>query len=468
MIGPVVGRGRANSALVTVPLILALVAESAWLAALAGPLNAFAHHGPVLDPLSAIAFLVGGMALSRALGNRVGQRWPVVALTMSVLAAGIGVGLAPEARDAFVAGGVGGIFPALAVNPGGLLAGLALLRGISWGHTGLPVSEERLVRLLGGGSVAIVVAATIGALTLDPWRSAFLGTVLDYGLAFVGAATLALAFTRQALAAGGVAAGWQRNPIWVVTMLIVVLALGALAIGFSGQVRPAIDIVVGLLLVPLILIGLLVGWSKRGLRVFVIAIAVMVVLAGFSHAVMPGQQGQQGSSSSTADGPSPFDTAVSIGIGGGLAIVLVIVVLVLVRLWMSQSRNQHEAVIEERSIDRTPDTDARARRRRRLALTRGPTDAAGAYRALLADLEERNGVRREPWETPREHAGRLTGNADTGIGLNLLAADYALASFGNRHLSAAENGRAISRWRLLRRRLRAVTEAIGDDIPPPP
>ena len=460
MIAPASAPNRARTVLTAVPLVIALIAESAWLAALAGPLNAFAHRGPVFEPVAAVVFLVAGIALSRALSRRFERRWPVIALGLSLVAAGVGVGLAPEARDTFVAGGVGA---ALAANPGGLLAGLALLRGIGWAHTGLPVPEDRLSRLLGGGSVAIVAAAIIGALTLDPWRTAFLGTVLGYGLVFVSTAILALALTRQAAAAGGMAAGWQRNPIWVVSMLAAVVTFGALAVLFSGQVRPTIEIVVGLLLVPLMIIGLLVGWSKRGLRIFVIALAVMVILSGFSRLVSPGQQGQQGQSSAPADQSSAVDNAVPIGIGVGVAIILVVVVLVLVRLWMSQSRDRLEGVVEERSIDHTPDGDTRTRRRRPLALRRAPTDAVGAYRSLLTDLEERQGVRREPWETPREHAGRLRGQGNSGVALDFLAADYALASFGDKHLSTTENTRALSRWRLLRRRLKAVPEPLDDD-----
>ena len=181
----------------------------------------------------------------------------------------------------------------MAANPGGLLAGLALLRGIGWGHTGLPVPEDRLGRLLGGGSVAIVAAAIIAAPTLDPWRTAFLGTVWATALLFVSTAILALALTRQAAAAGGMAAGWQRNPIWVVSMLTAVVTLRRARRLFSGQVRPTIEIVVGT--APRTSndrSGLLVGWSKRGLRIFVIALAVMVVLGGFSRLVSPGQPGE--------------------------------------------------------------------------------------------------------------------------------------------------------------------------------
>ena len=66
-------------------------------------------------------------------------------------------------------------------------------------------------------------------------------------------------------------------------------------------------------------------------------------------------------------------------------------------------------------------------------------------------------MRRRDSETPAEHARRVRidqlGSA-TGIGLELLAADYGLAVFAGRELSTAETNRAIARWQRLRRELR--------------
>jgi hypothetical protein len=81
-----------------------------------------------------------------------------------------------------------------------------------------------------------------------------------------------------------------------------------------------------------------------------------------------------------------------------------------------------------------------------------PVDAVTAYRALDEDLRATN-LRRLPDETPAEHARRLRSRGLSRLALDLLAADYALATFGGVTLSAAENRRAVDRWRSLRREL---------------
>jgi hypothetical protein len=104
-------------------------------------------------------------------------------------------------------------------------------------------------------------------------------------------------------------------------------------------------------------------------------------------------------------------------------------------------------------VDRGEGTPGTARRwgRRRMP---APTDAVAAYRALIRDLASVPDLRREPSETPAEHARRLRTRGESGLSLDLLAADYALARFGDRPLSAAEHHRALGRWRSLRSGLR--------------
>jgi hypothetical protein len=62
-------------------------------------------------------------------------------------------------------------------------------------------------------------------------------------------------------------------------------------------------------------------------------------------------------------------------------------------------------------------------------------------------------VRRDPSETPAEHARRLRGDGVGALSLDLLAADYALARFGGLGLGEREDRRAVGRWRQLRTRL---------------
>ena len=84
-------------------------------------------------------------------------------------------------------------------------------------------------------------------------------------------------------------------------------------------------------------------------------------------------------------------------------------------------------------------------------------------------------LRRGPGETPIEHAARLRERGASGLGLELLAADYGLVRDGGRTLTAREDHRAIERWRTLRRSLPGwerqelkLAEADVDDGTPEP
>ena len=319
---------------------------------------------------------------------------------------------------------------------------------------------------LTGGLIVVALAAVAGALTLEPARTLFLADALIAGLVFAGASLLALAFTRQAIAAGDVAAGWQHNPVWVVTLLVAVGTMVILAVGVSGQVKPTLELIVAALIAPIAVVGLIAGWTKRGLRLFIGLLIGAVVFGSVGGAIVQTQLSGSGEASGVGAQASPVDTAVTIGMAGSVLVIAVIVVLVLVRLWMRRLRVERSDVIEERYVDRSEEAEVRPRRRRRLGFGRQPADAVAAYRALLTDLADRNGVRRETWETPHEHAQRLRAERQGALPLNLLAADYALAQFGEVDLTPAENRRAVTRWRMLRRRLQAVPEPSEAELGP--
>jgi hypothetical protein len=83
-----------------------------------------------------------------------------------------------------------------------------------------------------------------------------------------------------------------------------------------------------------------------------------------------------------------------------------------------------------------------------------PADAASAYLRALGDLEPIAETRRRPEETPHAHAARLRREHRGGLALDLLAADYELARFGDVELPRREHRRAIARWRAIRASLR--------------
>ena len=462
------GRIGAGISLATglIPLGLVVLAEAAWVSVLGALVQEMYLRSPAADLGVLVAFVIVGLLVSRAAGLRLGARWPLVALTLSVVAAFAGVLVSGDAREIVARDGIGAAAQALGANPGGLLAGVAFLRGVSWGHTGLPLPEDRLIRLLGGGIIGVTLAAVAGSLVVDPWRSEFLADALGAGLVFGASAIVALALTRQAIAAGDVAAAWQRNPVWVVSLILLVASAAGIALAAAGQVRPALELMIGVAAIPIIILGLIGGWSRRTFRVFFALVGGFAILGAVGSAVDRARQALGGGQNGVGFNASPVDSAVAAGAAALIALVIIVVVLLLVRVWMRQFRIDRENPIEERYVDRSDEGEAQPRRAFRLPFGRQPVDAVGAYRALVSDLAEREGVRREPWETPHEHATRLRASEEGGLPLDLLAADYALATFGGVRLSAGENRRAISRWKLLRRRLRAHPEALEGELGP--
>ena len=144
----------------------------------------------------------------------------------------------------------------------------------------------------------------------------------------------------------------------------------------------------------------------------------------------------------------------TIAIGWALVVLLIVIV---VRTWVRRRvRARPRDGREERSFSipsgsfrlEIPKIGGVIRRRRRGT----PSDAVSAYLAALDDVaaHDPERARREP-ESPHAHAARA------GIPeLGSLQADYALARYGGRHLTDAENRRGVGRWRRLRARLRRV------------
>jgi hypothetical protein len=119
---------------------------------------------------------------------------------------------------------------------------------------------------------------------------------------------------------------------------------------------------------------------------------------------------------------------------------------------MRRKPDEDDDVVEVRTIDHGEGTPARPRLRRR-PRPLAPVDAVTAYLRLVDDLASRPGLRRGPAETPAEHARRLRVAGRTGLSMDLLAADYALARYGEIPLTEVEDRRAVTRWRSLRGRL---------------
>lgn len=433
--------------LVALPLGLTIVAEAAWISVVAGLVQEFTLHEPSLGIAALAGFVAVGVLAARLVGARLGGRWPLAAAGLCLAGGVVGLLSSPEARAALAAGTPG---DALAANPAGWLGALAIARGFA--HARLPLSEPTLAHLLGLGVPGLAFAAIAGGMVAEPFRGRFLADAILATIVFATSATLGLALTRLTAVGADSGFDWRRNPWWVGLLTVLVVATTTLAIVASSIAAPAIAFVIGASIGPLLLIGLVIGFNRGTVRILAIAAVGAIAFAALMSLIggrpIPAIDLGGGAPSEVA----PTQPGEMIAVGGGLLLVIAVIAIVLLaRLWMRRIPLVEDDVRETRTIDRGDESFRAIRRRRRRRAE--PTDAVTAYLALVDDLAGRPTVRREPAETPAEHARRLRDAGASDLWLDLLAADYALARFGGTTLSASEDRRAVARWRLLRQRL---------------
>ncbi len=449
--GPAPAARSVGGAIAALPPMLAAIAEGAWVAAVYALVEALVHEPAPLGPVWMAGAALVGMLAARRLAPRLGPRWPRTALAIVIGAGVIGCLASPGALAALGRLDPGGAFGA---HPGGLLLGLACFRGMAHADpSGSATSLERLVEI---GLPALVLPALVAGMLQEPWRSEALRGIGVAAVIFIVAASTGMAVTRMVRL--GVSGGfdWRRNRAWL--LLVALLALGVVVAALPGAelVAPAIRLGIAVIALPLLLVGAVAGLgniSRRaalGLLVLAIVGLLFAALAPPNH---PTDSDEGGSGQGAAEEGDPQ----LVTFAGGAILLLVVIggVVILARLWMRDTvRTSTTDVLEERMIDLGPaGVGERAGRRWRPGGRAGsppPGDAAGAYLALLHDLDGRETVRRTPSETPTEHAGRLRRDGQGSLSLELLAADYGLERFGGRSLAPPETRRALDRWRRLR------------------
>jgi len=445
---PSADRRRPWTFLEIAPVALVVVAEAAWVSVIGGFMQEVRLQAPILGIPILTAFVAFGVVAARTLAPRLGPRWAFAGLAISLAAGLVGWLIAPNARAALQAAD---LRTAIGENPGGWVAGLAVLRGFA--NARFPLSEATCARMLRLGIPGLALIALIGGAVAQPWRGIFLADTLVASVVFVACGTFALAFARQQSIGADVHVDWRRNRSWVTLLGVAVLLATGIALASAGVVGAAIPVLLGIALGPFLIAGLALGTNKRALRIVAYAAAgavlVYIVLATRGPTQTPPAQAVPGGGLPTTPATDP---AVILGIGGLGIVVAIVAILILIRLWMGQIGPVDADPMEIRTIDHgeAPVTAAQGSRRRRRPT---PVDAAGAYLALVDEIERRPFVRREPAETPAEHARRLRADGQGDLSLDLLAADYALVSFGGLVLSAREDRRAVRRWRILRSRL---------------
>ncbi len=452
--------------LANVPVAVVLVAEAAWIAVVAGLLEAFVLRAPVTGIPELLLAATAGTVAARTLPARVGEAWSRLAVALAAFAGLAGWLASAEVRALLAAGGDGALGRALAANPGGWLAALAFVRGMA--HARLPVDPGRVGTMLAVSIPGLALAAILGGMIGEPARTAFLAAARLQVLVFVGAAVLALALARLANVGRGARVDWRRNPPWVLLTGALVLLTAGFAAWVSVNGGHAIATAIAVVTVPLLVVGFVVGFDRRSVRILAISVAAVGFIGTVLRVVAPNGPGATPAPTvlppPVPQPPADPGTTAALWI---LALVLALAVgavLVLARVWLRRPR-QVPAEDEVRVIDRGDGMDAppRSRRGSRFRRRARPVDAVAAYRALLEELDGRRPVARERGETPAEHARRLRGAGHGTLSLELLAADYGLARFGGLALTEAETRRAIGRADRLRAALLRVPVEVAEE-----
>lgn len=348
----------------------------------------------------------------------------------------------------------GNLTDAITRHPGGWLTVVAGMRGVG---RGLEIDDRALTRLVLVGVPTLAIPWTLGQIASGDLRPVFTEHAFVASLTFVTAGFIAAGLARLQEIGRETGVDWRRNRSWLGTVfgvLVVVLALGypaALLLGLPG------DAVARGILEPV-------------LSVFGYALAIIAGTALFVAALLASMLRQAGLNFQPGEPSAPPFRLEEIPaytieqlrgpIVGVVAlwIVLLVVGTVLLRVWLRRrAHGGSRGAAEERSFQ-IPRGSQRGRRHRPSPAPRTvgrlprPVDAVTAYLAALGELAAHDpATAREEHETPRAHARRVR----AGPELDALQADYALARYGRRSLTNAEDRRAIGRWRRLRDRLRA-------------
>ncbi len=422
--------------------------EAAWITLLYVTVEGLATRA--LAPLPILAFggaALLGLAVVRWMarhGHRDDRTW-LAGLAVVIALIGWLLPLGPAAAHAIDAP-----MTVLGMHPGGILLGLAVLRGTA--HVSADDDERIAETALGPGLFAVAatwLVLTASGSTRDP---AIVAVAFSATVTFVTAGLLSIGLARLAglRSAGVVGAGrrsWVGLVVGVVAGLLVVALPLALVVGVP--LDSAIRGVLGPLGDVLVPIATLLLWPA-GLLAALLVVLVGLLRGGSGIVSDPGG----------ALGPPGFDWGNPVGSSGSQGLVLglvpiviaiVVAVLVLRRFVQRPELTAVERdVVEIREIE-PPSSGVRIRRPHLPIPRRGetPGTASEAYLASLSILAEQPDSARLSTETPLEHARRLTADPIRSL-LGRLAADYVLAEFAGRTLTPAEHRRAVERWRRLR------------------
>lgn len=430
--------------------ILAIVAEGAWLTVAYVAVETTIDGRPPILGTFELAAAAGLAAIAVRRGLLRPDDNPLSFFAVVVAFGAVGWLWDDRVRSLVGAGDVAG---AIGLHPGGWLLLVAAMRGVG---RGVEIDDRALTRLVLLGVPLLAIPWILGQVGAGDLRPVFVEHAFVASLTFVSAGFTAAGLARLQEIGRETGVDWRTNRSWLGTVLgvlSIVLALGvpaAYLLGLPvetvtrGLIGPAFSLVGYLLLAVAFVAAILSAALYEALSR--IGIVLPGPLSPRELARLPELREY------TLDQlQGPITTVVI------LWVAVLLLAVIVVRTWVRRrARGRPRGGTEERRFS-IPQGSFRLDMPRIGGLTRlrrrgTPTDAVGAYLATLDDLAAHDpaSARREA-ESPRAHAARVE-LADLGP----LQADYALAQYGDRHLTDAEHRRALGRWRRIRHRLRGA------------
>ncbi|HEX5395915.1 MAG TPA: DUF4129 domain-containing protein [Candidatus Limnocylindria bacterium] len=430
--------------------------EAAWLMLVYLLVQPWIGDGELHLGLPALAVAVlAGLLFARAASDLPRDSYTLIGSGLTVLAAAIGVlAFVPDIARADP-------FSAFGAHPGGLLAGVAFLRGSAHAEEGAEARNvERILGIGLFGLVAFWLLFSLAGLAVLP---EFAQPALSACITFVTACLLAMGLARLAsLGSDGVGRPTRRRWLGLLfgvlgLALVVSLPLAAvlgvpLGVAVTGVLGPLGVVAYGLLVIITLPFAVVAGWLTE---YFKNSPALAEILGNlFGNNV--------GSGLEQAPGPlTPGGDGSWVGTVLLVTLLAVVAILIIVRMLGRRTVRTRLASDNEMRATELPTPQLHMPRIHLPQRSRAPRTAREAYLAVLHLLVGTDAARAVD-ETPAEHARRLRA-AD----VSRLAADYQLDAFGGRALTAPEERRALDRWRRVKRRSpRAAPSAVSSQAPP--
>jgi hypothetical protein len=426
----------------TLATISAALLEASWLTLaylliqwLSGGRNL--HLGLVTFAAAAAA----GLLLARAVRKWDRSRFAAVVVGATIAAAAAGMLL----------------FGPPNAHAGGWLLGLAVWRGSL--HAELGDEAEISESVLRAGIVGLIGFWIVATASQMVASVAFTAPAFVATIAFIGSGLLSVGLARLAnLEIEQMDRGARRR--WVTLLLtisgLVLLLAVPIAALLGVPLAESIEAVAGPL-APFLIQAILLLAIPLALLTDLLAGLISALFRPRSEIPLPTLAPVP-----TASAAPPTDVPAGVldlswlGLIGVLAVAAVALMIVAALARPPGTPRRSRSVDEERHAEPIAFDIKLSLPRMRMPRLRTPRprSAVDAYRYALAALADSPDARL-PTETPREHAHRVgPGHA---ADMRRLAADYQLVSFAGADLTAAEERRAVIRWRRVVQRARRTT-----------